>query len=47
KRIKEEYENGRDYYAMHGRRLSILPERENDRPSAQYLEWHNEHIYLG
>jgi putative restriction endonuclease len=40
-RIREEYENGRDYYALHGRRLIILPESEGNRPAINYLEWHN------
>jgi putative restriction endonuclease len=42
KRIRELYENGRDYYALHGKGLSNLPDRPEDRPSADYLRWHNE-----
>jgi len=42
KRIKAEYENGRDYYALHGKALANLPARLDERPSAQYLRWHNE-----
>jgi HNH endonuclease len=41
-RIKAEFENGRDYYALHGKALSNLPERLEQRPSAEYLGWHNE-----
>jgi putative restriction endonuclease len=40
-RIKAEFENGRDYYAFHGKTLSNLPERIEHRPSAEYLNWHN------
>jgi putative restriction endonuclease len=45
-RIKEEYENGRDYYALRGRSLISLPNEPMYRPSREYLEWHNENIYL-
>jgi len=47
RRIKEDYGNGRDYYAMHGRRLVVLPENTMDLPGAEYLEWHNERVYVG
>jgi putative restriction endonuclease len=40
-RIREEYENGRDYYALHGKHLVVLPEQEQLLPSPQFLEWHN------
>jgi putative restriction endonuclease len=41
RKIREEFENGRDYYAIHGHALH-LPRRSADRPSAQLLAWHNE-----
>ncbi len=44
-RIREEYENGREYYAWHGSQLSQMPESNNERPSEAFLEWHREHIY--
>jgi len=47
RRIKEEYENGRDYYALHGRKLSVLPEHREEYPSEEFLNWHNENIYCG
>ena len=47
RKIKEEYENGRDYYALHGRKLVVVPATQKDRPSSQFLEWHNSNIYLG
>jgi len=46
RRIKEEFENGRDYYALHGS-LIRLPHDAADRPSAESLIWHNEQRYLG
>ena len=47
RKIKEEYENGRDYYTLHGRKLVVVPATYKDRPSSQFLEWHNSNIYLG
>ena len=46
-RIKEDFGNGKEYYAHHGRKLIILPERKDQLPDPQYLEWHNENVYLG
>lgn len=40
-KIKEQFENGREYYAMHGRKI-ILPAREEWRPDPSYLRRHNE-----
>ncbi len=45
KYIKEEYENGHDYYALHGKKLLSLPSDPLDLPSKEYLEWHNKEIY--
>ncbi len=36
-----EYENGGEYYKMHGKKLEVIPEKYSDRPSSEYLEWHN------
>ena len=41
KKIKEEFENGREYYKFHGNNLLILPGREIDRPRKDFIEWHN------
>lgn len=46
RRIKEEFENGHEYYATHGT-LIQLPERADLRPSRDFLEWHNEARYVG
>lgn len=46
-RIKEEFENGREYYRYHGKELVKLPESNHERPAADFLRWHNEHVYLG
>lgn len=46
KRIKEEYENGRHYYALHGANITV-PENPNRRPDPSALSWHNEHRFKG
>lgn len=45
KRIKEEFQNGKEYYKYHGESLLYLPTREIDRPAEKYIEWHNTEIY--
>lgn len=45
KRIKKEYENGREYNAMHGKSLN-LPSNSKYLPSLEYIEWHNEKVYV-
>jgi putative restriction endonuclease len=47
RRIKEDFGNGKEYYAHHGSKLIILPERREQLPDQNYLEWHNENVYLG
>jgi putative restriction endonuclease len=46
RRIKEEFENGHDYYALQGA-LIRLPQRAADRPAVESLVWHNEQRFLG
>ena len=46
-RIKEEFENGREYYQHRGNLLVTFPGRPDERPSTEFLRWHNEHVYLG
>ena len=47
RRIKEEFENGVEYYKYHGNRMIVLPQRSLDRPRPDFIEWHNQHIYKG
>ena len=47
RRIREEFSNGREYYALHGKKLLTLPEKEGYRPSLEFLEWHQNNCYLG
>jgi len=46
RRIRDEFENGRDYYALQGRSLSI-PDEPRMKPSDGYISWHNENVYRG
>jgi putative restriction endonuclease len=46
RRIKEEFENGRDYYKLHGTSIR-LPKKPNEYPLAEALSWHNEQRFLG
>ena len=46
KRIREEFENGRDYYAMHGKSLHLPPDKIL-RPGSNFIAWHNENVFRG
>jgi putative restriction endonuclease len=46
RRIKEEFDNGRHYYAMHGHPI-YAPHDRSRRPDPAALRWHNEHAYRG
>ena len=40
-RIKEEFENGKEYYRFHGKNLLVLPQREINKPNKNYIDCHN------
>ena len=42
-RIREEFENGRDYYKLHGQSLRE-PVRSQWRPSPDFLDWHSSQL---
>lgn len=44
-RIREEYENGKEYYRFHGQPLIILPDQQTQQPGKEYLTWHNDQVY--
>jgi putative restriction endonuclease len=46
RKIKEEFENGRDYYRLHGTEIR-LPMKPGDHPQTEALWWHNENRFLG
>ena len=45
-RIRAEFENGRDYYAFHGRSVRV-PRVEEQQPDPLLLRWHNETKFRG
>jgi putative restriction endonuclease len=45
KSIKEEFSNGREYYALHGKKLTVISVAQRDRPLTSFLEWHNSTVY--
>ena len=47
KRIKADYGNGKEYYAYHGKPLSNIPDKIEERPSQEFLLWHNENVFAG
>lgn len=46
RRLKEDFENGRLYYEMHGRPIA-LPRDINQTPAREALEWHQTNRFLG
>ncbi len=46
KKIKEDYGNGKECYAFHGKELVNLPLKKADQPAKEFLQWHNENIYV-
>jgi len=46
RKIREEYENGRQYYALQGTGIAV-PEKIERRPEPSALSWHNEHCFKG
>lgn len=45
-RIRKEFQNGRQYYALHGQPLRNLPDDPTERPTTEFLEWHNQNVYV-
>lgn len=46
RRIRDEFENGRDYYAFEGRTIR-LPNVESQHPDPDLLRWHNDNVFRG
>jgi hypothetical protein len=46
RRIKEEFDNGKHYYALQGQKIE-LPDRVGQRPDPSLLAWHNENCFRG
>jgi putative restriction endonuclease len=45
-RIREEFENGRDYYRLHGVEVR-RPGRVDAAPASAYLDWHASNVFRG
>ena len=45
-RIREEFDNGKHYYALHGHKIDA-PLDIGQRPDPDALTWHNEHCFRG
>ncbi|HXH84091.1 MAG TPA: HNH endonuclease [Candidatus Tectomicrobia bacterium] len=45
-RLRDDYNNGRSYYPLHGMRLRV-PTAPADRPDKEFLDWHREHVFRG
>ena len=46
RRLKDDFENGRTYYALHGSEIH-RPDQVRERPGRDYLEWHGRERYRG
>jgi len=46
RRLRHDFENGRHYYEMHGRKI-IWPKNPQQQPSRAALEWHQTKRFLG
>jgi len=46
-RIREQFENGKEYYKYDGQRLLVIPGHEDERPAPDLLRWHNENVFVG
>jgi putative restriction endonuclease len=46
RRLKDEFDNGKDYFRFHGQPIS-LPRKPDDRPDRSFLTWHNQYTYKG
>jgi putative restriction endonuclease len=46
RRLKQDFDNGRSYYELHGRTMT-LPSEAVLRPEIETLTWHRENVFLG
>ena len=44
--IQEQYSNGKLYYSYHGSELRSMPENPKERPGLDFLEWHNQNVFV-
>jgi putative restriction endonuclease len=46
RQIRERFENGREYYRYEGEPLAVLPQELVHQPSREFLQWHNDTVFL-
>lgn len=46
RKLKEEFDNGEPYYPLAGREI-WLPRGADERPRAEFLEWHADEVFRG
>jgi putative restriction endonuclease len=44
RRLKSEFQNGEEYLALHGKEI-VPPSARENRPSKEFLLWHNENLF--
>jgi putative restriction endonuclease len=44
-RLRDDYHNGRTYYPLRGTHISV-PKSSIERPTRDFLEWHNQNVFL-
>jgi putative restriction endonuclease len=45
RRLKDDFDNGEEYYRMHGRQLAALPVAAEDMPAPEFIDWHNSNVF--
>ncbi len=45
RRLRDDFENGRVYYELDGKRLAAVPRQPAGRPSPEALEWHATNVF--
>jgi putative restriction endonuclease len=44
-RLRDDYHNGRSYYPLRGSHIAV-PKSSVERPMGDFLEWHNQNVFL-
>lgn len=45
-RLHSDFGNGKIYYSLHGKTLLSIPDKFTERPTKEYLSWHNDNVYF-
>ena len=45
RRIQAEFDNGDAYLALHGQRLHAVPDAPDERPSPDFITYHQDHVF--